>query len=50
MAILFSALAPQAPRDDEALDRMGLARPSGLRERVYARLLSLALATTGRNP
>jgi acyl-CoA hydrolase len=49
MAILFSVLAPQAPRDDEALDRMGLARPSGLRERVYARLLSLALATTGRN-
>ncbi|HVV79207.1 MAG TPA: acetyl-CoA hydrolase/transferase C-terminal domain-containing protein, partial [Pseudolabrys sp.] len=44
MDLIGLLLRPAPRRDTEALDRMGLARPSSLRERVYARLIRAALA------
>jgi acyl-CoA hydrolase len=41
-----AALLQAGARDDEALARMGLARPAGLADRLYARLLRMALART----
>jgi acyl-CoA hydrolase len=43
---LLATIAGGKPDDDEALTRMGLARPQGLQQRLYARLLGLALRTT----
>lgn len=39
---------PGGKQDTEALDRMGLARPAGFRQRMGARLLALALQRTRR--
>jgi len=44
-----STLLASAPRDEEALERMGLQAPSGARESLYARLLLRALAETRRS-
>jgi acyl-CoA hydrolase len=41
---LIKLLLRPAPRRDAELGRMGLARPSSLRDRIYARLIRAALA------
>ena len=47
--LIARALLPgNAHRDPEALQRMGLDSPSGMGERIEARLLSLALARTAQ--
>ena len=46
MRTVLQSLSTATDRDDEALDRMGLAAPASLGERIEARLLSLALART----
>lgn len=42
--LLGLLLRPAGSRDADALARMGLSRPSGLRERIYARLIRAALS------
>jgi acyl-CoA hydrolase len=48
LATLARALRPASGDDAEALERMGLATPANLHERIEARLLSLALRETAR--
>jgi acyl-CoA hydrolase len=52
MRTIAAALLASGGRDDEALGRMALGVPAGLKERLYARLLRHALArvASGRNP
>lgn len=42
----FASAGPIAAEDDEALARMGYAAPQGWADRLYAKLLRLALAST----
>lgn len=44
LSTIARAISRRAPADTEALQRMGLATPGSLRERLEARLLRLALA------
>jgi acyl-CoA hydrolase len=44
---LIGLLLRPAPRRDAELERMGLAHPSSLRDRIYARLIRAALAHSG---
>ncbi|QIL21687.1 acetyl-CoA hydrolase/transferase C-terminal domain-containing protein [Thermomonas sp. HDW16] len=46
---ILAAFTANSPRDDEAIRRMQLHAPSGLPERLYARLLCFALARTQRS-
>jgi acyl-CoA hydrolase len=46
LAMVATALLQGGPRDDEALERMALATPATFGDRLYARLLALALRRT----
>jgi acyl-CoA hydrolase len=48
LRLALRALLASPPGDSEALQRMGLAAPGGIAERLEARLLALALAETAR--
>ena len=44
MDLIGLLLRPAQKNDTECLARMGLDRPSGLRDRIYARLIRAALS------